>query len=166
MKPFTGRLPNKGARDRHRLLLKHGYQLAGTDSGGHFVYVRDEFETITVPGTPRVGNAGKRLERDLRKRHPEQFPRVNVKPARERRSRAARRVPPRPAMALHSVPERPITPTVVEVIEVPDPGSPDAMNAGCWCPVFANRHGRGVEGRDGIFEIVVGCPVHEPREAA
>jgi len=50
----------------------------------------------------------------------------------------------------------------------PNPGSRDALDAGCICPVMDNAHGRGARlDEDGqpMFVMVVGCPVHSPQEA-
>lgn len=42
----------------------------------------------------------------------------------------------------------------------PNPGSDDAIEAGCICPVLDNSHGRGFMGQEGIFWITAGCPIH------
>ena len=34
-------------------------------------------------------------------------------------------------------------------VEMPAPGSDDALLAGCTCPVLLNRHGEGIGQRDG-----------------
>ena len=44
----------------------------------------------------------------------------------------------------------------------PPPGSPEAGNLGCTCPVIDNGHGRGYYGQPGIFVYTAGCPVHWP----
>ena len=53
----------------------------------------------------------------------------------------------------------------------PNPGTQEAIDAGCQCPVLDNRHGRGfyaAEGRgfyaaeDGVFCYTEGCPIHWP----
>lgn len=38
-----------------------------------------------------------------------------------------------------------------------NPGSDEAIDVGCICPVMDNGHGRRTDGR---FVYVVGCPVH------
>ena len=49
---------------------------------------------------------------------------------------------------------------------IPNPGSREARDAGCICPVWDNAHGRGymggVKDDDGnvVFVRVVGCPLH------
>lgn len=43
------------------------------------------------------------------------------------------------------------------------PGSPEAVNRGCTCPVFDNGHGRGYMGTN-EFWVTDGCPVHSPKE--
>ena len=42
------------------------------------------------------------------------------------------------------------------------PGSPDAIAAGCTCPVLDNAHGLGRG--DGTFWISELCPLHNPVE--
>lgn len=52
----------------------------------------------------------------------------------------------------------------------PDPGTREARNDGCWCPVLDNRHGLGAYVDDHgtkQFWITEGCPLHSiptPRE--
>ena len=44
-----------------------------------------------------------------------------------------------------------------------NPGSPEAIEAGCICPVMDNNHGRGVyigENEHPIFWQNMDCPVH------
>jgi hypothetical protein len=42
-----------------------------------------------------------------------------------------------------------------------NPGSKEALAAGCRCPVIDNHYGRGVPTGDGpVFWITEGCPVH------
>ena len=43
---------------------------------------------------------------------------------------------------------------------VPNPGSNDALDQGCACPVLDNNHGRGVHGKTGEFWISTECPLH------
>lgn len=42
-----------------------------------------------------------------------------------------------------------------------NPGSADAINAGCCCPVIDNGYGAGYMGQEGVFAMVVGCPEHD-----
>lgn len=42
----------------------------------------------------------------------------------------------------------------------PKPGSDDALDAGCLCPVLDNGHGRGYMGMPGIFVMRADCPLH------
>ena len=50
-----------------------------------------------------------------------------------------------------------------------NPGSKEAREAGCLCPVMDNAHGKGylggVRDEDGntVFVIAGGCPVHDPK---
>jgi len=52
----------------------------------------------------------------------------------------------------------------------PNPGSAEARQLGCECPVLDNGHGRGYMGgakdKNGetVFVYTVGCPVHYPAE--
>lgn len=49
----------------------------------------------------------------------------------------------------------------------PNPGSPEAIGAGCTCPRMDNANGRGApDGQGGsLFWIDSGCPIHtEPFE--
>ena len=51
--------------------------------------------------------------------------------------------------------------------EKPNPGSSEAIKAGCTCPVMDNRNGNGVYTElDGtvVFVMTIGCPVHDKRE--
>lgn len=57
----------------------------------------------------------------------------------------------------------------------PDPGSPEAVEQGCTCPVIDNYHGQGVPWRrkDGLdtvenpsFWITEGCPLHDGGDSA
>ena len=43
---------------------------------------------------------------------------------------------------------------------IPNPGSPEAVSAGCRCPVMDNGHGRGYIGQTGIFVMSADCPLH------
>ena len=52
-------------------------------------------------------------------------------------------------------------------IKKPNPGTKEAIDAGCTCPVLDNRHGRGymgMGGGEGIFCYSEGCPIHWPKE--
>ena len=44
----------------------------------------------------------------------------------------------------------------------PDPGSDEAIKAGCTCPVMDNRHGKGYRVVGGVRMFVMNddCPVH------
>lgn len=50
---------------------------------------------------------------------------------------------------------------------IPAPGSDEALDAGCTCPVLDNCHGRGFtwgEGREPKFWISGDCPLHGRKE--
>ena len=48
----------------------------------------------------------------------------------------------------------------------PPPGSPEAIDLGCKCPVMENHHGKGYMGVAGVFVYSGDCPLHafEPQE--
>jgi hypothetical protein len=52
----------------------------------------------------------------------------------------------------------------------PNPGSDEALDAGCICAVLDNAHGRGAfdfppdEDGNPMFWITGGCPLHAPQE--
>lgn len=50
----------------------------------------------------------------------------------------------------------------------PNPGSPEARQQGCTCPVIDNGHGRGSGRTDEqgkpLFWIAEGCPLHARKD--
>jgi hypothetical protein len=44
--------------------------------------------------------------------------------------------------------------------EKPTPGSDEAIQIGCTCPVMDNAHGQGAYGQPDTFWVSVDCPVH------
>ena len=47
----------------------------------------------------------------------------------------------------------------------PNPGSKEAIEAGCTCPVLDNCHGEGLPYPEGVcYWYTEGCPVHEIEE--
>lgn len=44
--------------------------------------------------------------------------------------------------------------------KLPNPGSREAIDAGCTCPVMDNGYGRGYMGMDGVFVYTMECPIH------
>lgn len=42
----------------------------------------------------------------------------------------------------------------------PNPGSNEAVNKGCTCPIMDNARGRGYMGIPGQFVMSAGCPLH------
>lgn len=50
-------------------------------------------------------------------------------------------------------------------MSTPNPGSDDAINQGCTCPVIDNRHGKGIDdpqaAKSPLFWITMGCPLHD-----
>lgn len=54
----------------------------------------------------------------------------------------------------------------VDLGEPPYPGSDEAIDAGCMCPVMDNGRGNVEAARDrGGWWIGVGCPLHSPTAA-
>lgn len=45
-------------------------------------------------------------------------------------------------------------------MKTPNPGSDEAIAAGCRCPRMDNNRGRGYLGQEGIFVYSGDCPVH------
>ena len=45
------------------------------------------------------------------------------------------------------------------------PGSKEAIDKGCTCPILDNAHGKGYMGASGAFVISADCPVHLSDEA-
>lgn len=43
----------------------------------------------------------------------------------------------------------------------PNPGSDDAIEMGCTCPILDNGHGRGSYYGKDVFIYADGCPVHK-----
>jgi hypothetical protein len=41
-----------------------------------------------------------------------------------------------------------------------NPGSPEAVKAGCTCPIAENNHGRGAQGNPDCFWFNDECPLH------
>jgi len=44
--------------------------------------------------------------------------------------------------------------------EKPSPGTKEAQEAGCTCPVIDNHHGAGVGGQGDVFWYNGECPLH------
>lgn len=44
--------------------------------------------------------------------------------------------------------------------KVPNPGTPEARDAGCTCPVMDNHYGRGYQGRPNVFVYTANCTLH------
>lgn len=49
--------------------------------------------------------------------------------------------------------------------QTPNPGSPEAVEQGCTCPVYDNAHGRGFggDGEQWGWWITEKCPLHDQR---
>ena len=43
---------------------------------------------------------------------------------------------------------------------IPDPGTKEAIEMGCTCPVMDNEYGKGYMGREGVFIYTANCPIH------
>lgn len=48
-------------------------------------------------------------------------------------------------------------------IKQPNPGTKEAIKAGCSCPVLDNQRGRGYYGDGKIFVYVEGCIIHDKK---
>ena len=46
----------------------------------------------------------------------------------------------------------------------PNPGSKDAINAGCQCAVMDNNHGRFAPFPPDGWWVTEGCPIHAPKK--
>lgn len=48
--------------------------------------------------------------------------------------------------------------------QIPNPGSPEALDQGCQCPVSDNHHGQGMPYPSGLaWWISAECPLHTPQ---
>jgi hypothetical protein len=45
----------------------------------------------------------------------------------------------------------------------PNPGSDEAIEQGCTCPIIDNGHGRGSYYGKDTFIVTKGCPLHDDR---
>ena len=48
--------------------------------------------------------------------------------------------------------------------KLPNPGSQEAIDSGCGCPVLDNCRGKGCYCDGKTFIIVVGCPLHDNKK--
>lgn len=46
--------------------------------------------------------------------------------------------------------------------KVPNPGSEEAIEQGCTCPVLDNAHGKGIG--NGLYWYAGNCPVHRTKD--
>lgn len=53
-----------------------------------------------------------------------------------------------------------------ETSTVPNPGSNEAIQQGCLCPVLDNCRGRGYRGVPGLYVYSEDCPLHWPKGQA
>lgn len=44
---------------------------------------------------------------------------------------------------------------------IPNPGTNEAIEAGCTCPVMDNNYGRGAYGQEGVYWYNASCSVHQ-----
>lgn len=51
-----------------------------------------------------------------------------------------------------------------DVPKKPNPGTSEALELGCRCPILDNGRGRGYMGQPGVFVYSVDCPVHTHHE--
>jgi len=43
---------------------------------------------------------------------------------------------------------------------IPNPGSEEAIDLGCSCPIMDNSYGEGYMGMEGVFVYNAGCSLH------
>ena len=48
--------------------------------------------------------------------------------------------------------------------KIPNPGSDEAIDQGCTCPVLDNSHGKGYMGIPNVFVFSGGCPLHSVKQ--
>lgn len=48
--------------------------------------------------------------------------------------------------------------------KTPTPGSVEALDRGCLCPVVDNAHGEGAHGQNNLFIYTAGCPLHDTKD--
>lgn len=46
--------------------------------------------------------------------------------------------------------------------KAPNPGTEEAQQQGCECPVMDNHYGRGWDGSGKVFVYNMGCKLHKP----
>lgn len=161
------RLASKRVREMHAVVLSLGYTLKQQQpASGHLAYEHSTQPDFTMSSTPSDRHWETAVTADLKRRHPAAFKRrksANRQSRRARRRSRVRRPPASVALLLASCEPRPepVAPVLAPFSETPNPGSPDAIDQGCWCPVYENRRGLGLEGRDGIYAYVAGCPIHD-----
>ena len=52
----------------------------------------------------------------------------------------------------------------MDEIKLPNPGTKEAIELGCICPVLDNNYGRGYNGDGKTFVYMIDCPLHKPFE--
>lgn len=50
-----------------------------------------------------------------------------------------------------------------DTMKTPNPGSKEAIEMGCKCPVLDNAHGKGYRGIPNVFVYSSLCELHHPR---
>lgn len=60
--------------------------------------------------------------------------------------------------------KQPVSLYQISMTDKPNPGSDEAIDQGCTCPVLDNAHGEGYMGVSGRFMISADCPIHNPGE--
>lgn len=170
--------PSRLGRRQHDFLISHGYEYLGPRGGGHYAYKHPEHGMYFVSGTGYDAKGWQAFKSEMRKLFPSAFRvgRPDDAPARERtRLQAAPELPPEVAARVREKQRETRRARAIEAeqavpVEWLPPGSPESVVAGCQCPPYQNRHGVGIEGRDGVFAEVKHCPLHgwkdEPKIAA
>lgn len=163
--------PDRTVQGEIDILVRLGFTYLGTNSAGHHLLEHPAHGRLRpMSSTPRNAMTWRTAHRcevaRLMGLSLWQYERLiagqsitRTRPKRRRPRNAGRGKRRSVALLAAAPPAPPVTPLTFE----PNPGSAEAVRHGCQCPVFKNRKGVGLEGRDGIFEVLVGCPVHEPQ---
>lgn len=48
--------------------------------------------------------------------------------------------------------------------KIPNPGTEEAIEMGCTCPVMDNNYGQGAYGQEGVYWYSADCPIHNPEK--
>lgn len=168
--------PDRTVQEEIRIMVRLGFTYQRTNGAGHHVFEHPRYGEKRMSSTPGRPTSWRRRHREYlaelmgltswqleRLIAGQSLTRRTAK--RKRSTKVDRRRKQPVSLLTAAVPAARAIPPVP--VRVPNPGSAEAVTAGCRCPVFENRKGLGLEGRDGIYAYVLGCPVHsDHREEA